>query len=367
MLPTTLIIDHAGHYTDLTSSRQTAGLKRFAELKALGDATWYLGASDTRDGADQPEISGRLINGPRLHELLFQSRVSPYSASQLNMDFLVQSLPRLLEQIKPQTIEVFSVSKTGVEILRVVRNHCANSKLRLHLEDGELLCPFNGVFINSDGVQCHMPGPRSCSSCTKSLSAPDVFYRSKFIDGHLALVDEIVLYPGVHISKVEPWLKAGFQDKLVHANQAPSVNRPRGLQSGGIAYFGSSLDGDALQLLKKALSLASSDSSLPPVRIDVFPTDRHTTWPASLVEQLEQVGIQVQSKWAPHYFERYMESYSWALLPSSPSADSVRFVEMARQAGLGVIADDSYGSSDHPYAPHSAASLAKAIASLGDH
>lgn len=367
MSATTLIIDHTGLYTNLTSNRQTEGLKRFDELRKGSQSTWYLGAIDTPDTPEHPQISARLSNGSSPNELVFQSRSSPYSASQLNASFLVESLPRLLAQLKPAVIEVFSVSKIGVEILRVARNHSPKATLKMHLHDGELLCPLNGVFINSDGVQCQSPSPRSCSNCTKVLSASDVFYRSKFTQEHLSLVDEIVAHPGAHLNRLKPWLDNEYKGLVVNQNRsAQPNNRAEKSQSKGLAFFASADDLDALQLLKRAMKLVFAQTSSLPLSIDFFPTDRHFNWSSALLAELEQAGIQVQSKWTPHYFERYMESYGWVILPSSPSAQAVRFVEMASKSGLGIIADDSYAGGDLKYAPHSAVSLAKAISTLGD-
>lgn len=362
MTQRTLIIDHVGHPSELNSSRSTSGLRRFDALNNAADEVWFLGGMDSLASSSDP--SAGLLAGTRDRELLFVSQVKNASASQSNFDFLVQALPRFLQQLQPSVIELYSLNLLGVELLRVLRTQCPSATISVQFDDAQLACPLNGVFINIDGVRCHAPSPKACAYCMPALSPADVFYRGQYIRNHLGLIDTVQLDESAQSEQLITWLKPDFAGRI-NRRSAPKTGAAARMQGQGIACFSASNDSAGLRVLKRAVQMAREHHGVRFSSVDVFPTDASSNWSDELVDGLEAHGIQVQLKWAPHYFDSYMGNYGWSLIAGTPTADSARWLEQARQLGLQVIADESYPGADVRYAPHSAASLAKALAGLG--
>jgi glycosyltransferase involved in cell wall biosynthesis len=108
-------------------------------------------------------------------------------------DYYTVHFRKMLEALRPDVVHFQHILFLGYDAIRVVRDVLPDAAIVMTLHEYLPMCHRQGQLLRAyDNEVCSGPSPRRCHECFPDVSPQQFFYRTKFIQSHLALVDHFV-------------------------------------------------------------------------------------------------------------------------------------------------------------------------------
>lgn len=152
-------------------------------------------------------------------------------------------LAQLLERIQPDVVHFHHYVHVGIEVIRLVRRVCPQSRIIVTLHEFIAICMHNGQMVKTDGRLCYQSSPRECHQCFPHVSQEDFFLREQYIKSFFNLVDLFIspseFLRGRYVAwGIEPERITVVENGLPEGEAAPLRELHGDEQRTRFAYFG---------------------------------------------------------------------------------------------------------------------------------
>jgi glycosyltransferase involved in cell wall biosynthesis len=162
---------------------------------------------------------------------------------QIDLHGVVPDLIRLLEEFRPDVVEIHHLLLVGAEFPALVRRVLPSARIVLMLHDYYPICAHDGLMVRRhDHARCLNPTPDNCHRCFPEMSASRFFLRGLNLKTHLAAVDTFISPSRFLTERYVDWgLDAGRIEYIPNGHPAGAIAPARGDQEtprNSFAYFG---------------------------------------------------------------------------------------------------------------------------------
>lgn len=237
-----LLIAH-GHPQLSPGGGEIVAYKLYQAIRDSGLAEpYYLGAMLPQFGL--PHCGSALMpaNADAGQTLYWSDRYNFFLMAQDNLSFMLDEFGRYLDEIGPAAVHFHHFHNLGVEMIRMVRNHCPNARILLTLHEYLPICHHNGQMVKTKTlVPCWKSSPGDCHRCFPEIQSGEFFLRERFLKAHLDLVDLFLCPSHFLLSRYVEWgvpaekLRYVENGHVAGDNPGPFVLPPR---KNSFAFFG---------------------------------------------------------------------------------------------------------------------------------
>ena len=139
------------------------------------------------------------------NEILFRSQIEHFVFSNNRPDTITRDFRQLLEDYTPTIIHFHHYTHLGLEMIREVKNWNKEVPIILTLHEYLAICDNFGQMVTTQGRLCNESSPVRCAVCKPSRSAPEFFFRERFIKSFFALVDHFISPSQFLIDRYVAW------------------------------------------------------------------------------------------------------------------------------------------------------------------
>lgn len=317
-----LIVAH-GHPQLSKGGAELAAWHQFRAFQALpGWDAWFL----ARHGEPGLERSGAAFTTlPGGREILFSAQTDPFLFANQRLRYLTHDLPELLARLRPEVVHLHHYVNLGIELIKVVRDHCPGARIVLTLHEYLAICNQNGQMLKSSGELCHRASPAECHLCLPGRSPQDYYLRERYIKSFFRLVDRFIAPSeflkrryvdwGLEADRIEV-IENGLPDA---ADSAAPDSARSAAQPCHLAYFGQITPYKGVDLLLEAYALLP-ETVRARCRLAVY-GGGHERFGSAFAARIEEAfaatpGLIRRKAYAPDELADLMAQTDWVIVPS---------------------------------------------------
>ncbi|MGQ0622866.1 MAG: glycosyltransferase family 4 protein [Panacagrimonas sp.] len=345
-----LIVAH-GHPSLSKGGAELAAWHQFNGFRALAGWDAWLLARHAEPGLERSGAAFHHLPGG--HEILFSADADPFLFASQRLRYLTHDLPQLLAQIRPDVVHLHHYVSLGIELIKVVRDHCPGACVVLTLHEYLAICNHNGQMLKTSGELCRRASPAECHLCMPGRSPQDYFLRERYVKSFLGLVDRFIApshflkqryvewgLPAERIEVIENGLPEGAP-----LRETGNTARPRTR----FGYFGQITPYKGVELLLQAYGQLPADLR-EQCSLSIH-GGGHERFEPAFSERVEQALKQVpglirRPAYAPEELPELMAAIDWVVVPSIWWENSPLVIQEAFQHGRPVICADIGGMAE---------------------
>jgi glycosyltransferase involved in cell wall biosynthesis len=165
----------------------------FAAYKRAGWDALFLAATNQVHREARPGTSFQAVGNARDEIVLWAGHFDRFAMSQVDLHGVVPDLVALLEEFRPDVVEIHHLLLVGAEFPALVRRILPKARIVLMLHDYYPICAHDGLMVKrTDHTRCLQASPDACHRCFPDISAQRFFLRELNLKTHLGAVDAFI-------------------------------------------------------------------------------------------------------------------------------------------------------------------------------
>ncbi|HVV80953.1 MAG TPA: glycosyltransferase family 4 protein, partial [Pseudolabrys sp.] len=165
----------------------------FQAYKRAGWDALFLAATNQVHREARPGTSFQAVGDAADEIVLWAGHFDRFALSQIDLHGVVPDLVALLEEFRPDVVEIHHLLLVGAEFPALVRRVLPNARIVFMLHDYYPICANEGLMIRTrDHSRCLEASPDRCHACFPEMSAANFRLREINIKSHLAAVDTFI-------------------------------------------------------------------------------------------------------------------------------------------------------------------------------
>lgn len=308
-------------------------------------------------GRGQPEVMHKFTNlaaiGDRDYLMAGNAEIHDLTATTplgLDTDFA-----ELLRRIQPDVVHFHHYVHLGIELVRLVKRVCPNTKIFMTLHEYIAICMNNGQMIKTDGRLCYQASPRECHLCFPHITPENVFLREQYIKSYFRLVDQFIS-PSQFLRDryidwgIEPDRITVIENGLPEGGRIPLRELREGEVRGRFAYFGQINPYKGVDIILEAFAELPKQIRKQ-VTLDIFGSALNNQTPAfqekiqMLLKKCKGI-VRLHGPYEPEEMPRLMAEVDWVLMGSVWWENSPLVIQEAFKFGRPIITPDIGGMAE---------------------
>jgi glycosyltransferase involved in cell wall biosynthesis len=295
----------------------------FQAYKRAGWNALFLAATNQVHREAHPGTGFQAVGNAPDELVIWAGHFDRMTMRQIDLHGVVPDLIRLLEEFRPDVVEIHHLLLVGAEFPALVRRLLPSARIVLMLHDYYPICAHDGLMIRRhDHARCLDPSPDNCHRCFPEMSASRFFLRELNLKTHLAAVDTFISPSRFLRDRYVDWGIDGNRIEIVpNGHPAGAAAPERGADDtsrNAFGYFGNLNPWKGVSLLLEASRLLAMQGVEFTVNVHGAPLFQTETF----IEEIER-GFEAA---APHVrrlgdYRRndipgLMETVDWVIVPS---------------------------------------------------
>lgn len=295
----------------------------FHAYKRAGWDALFLAATNQVHREARPGTSFQAVGGAPDEIVLWAGHFDRLMMSQIDIHGVVPDLVRLLEEFRPDVVEIHHLLLVGAEFPALVRRLLPQTRIVLMLHDYYPICAHDGLMVRRhDKARCLNPSPDNCHRCFPETSAARFFLRELNIKNHLGAVDAFISPSRFLKDRYVDW---GIEaDRIVvvpnghPAGEAEPERREQGAPRNVFGYFGNLNPWKGVTVLLEACRLLADDKADFEVNVHGAPLFQSESFIADVDAGFERAGWHVRrfGDYSRADIPELMAAVDWVIVPS---------------------------------------------------
>jgi glycosyltransferase involved in cell wall biosynthesis len=281
------------------------------------------------------------------------SHFDPLFGRWANKQVLTRFFRDFLLAQKPDIVHVQHTIFLGYDLLRVIRNTLPDAPIIYSLHEYLPICHRDGQMVRTGSHDlCQEESPRRCHECFSHVSPQTFFMRKRFIQSHLALVDQFIAPTGYVRDRYVDWgLPA---DRIIVEPQGMMpvsdrlTDRPERTMRNRFAYFGQLNPYKGADVLLEAMEILGEDFDghlwVHGANLEIQPVEFRDA--VSALSDGSRRSITFAGPYERDELGKLMAEIDWVVVPSIWWETGPIVVMEAFQYGRPVICSDIGGMSE---------------------
>ncbi|MEJ0011730.1 MAG: glycosyltransferase family 4 protein [Bauldia sp.] len=165
----------------------------FQAYKRAGWDALFLAATNQIHREPRPGTSFQAVGDAADEIILWAGHFDRFAISQIDLHGVVPDLINLLEQFRPDVVEIHHLLLVGAEFPALVRRVLPNARIVFMLHDYYPICANEGLMVRTkDHARCLDASPDRCHACFTEISAATFRLRELNLKSHLVAVDTFI-------------------------------------------------------------------------------------------------------------------------------------------------------------------------------
>lgn len=165
----------------------------FHAYKRAGWDALFLAATNQVHREPHPGTSFQAVGDAPDEVVLWAGYFDRFNLSQIDLHGVVPDLIALLEEFRPDVVEIHHLLLVGAEFPALVRRILPDARIVLMLHDYYPICANDGLMIRTqDHARCMKASPDRCHECFPETAASKFLLRELGLKTHLAAVDTFI-------------------------------------------------------------------------------------------------------------------------------------------------------------------------------
>nr|WP_300307177.1 glycosyltransferase [Halomonas sp.] len=311
---------------------------------------WFIGRADQRV---MHKFSSLAAIGERDYLMAGNAGIPDLIST---IDFSNNSdLAQLLKKIQPDVVHFHHYVHVGIEIIRLVKRICPDSRIVVTLHEYIAICMNNGQMVKTDSRLCHHYSPRECHLCFPNYSQEDFFLREQYIKSFFKLVD-IFISPSNFLRDryvawgIEPERITVIENGLPEGNPTPLRILGDGENRTRFAYFGQINPYKGVDVILEAFARLPKDLRKK-VTLDIFGSaleQQTLDFQERIKKLLKKLkgSVHLHGPYEPHEMGRLMGDVDWVVMGSVWWENSPLVIQEAFKFGRPIITPDIGGMAE---------------------
>jgi glycosyltransferase involved in cell wall biosynthesis len=270
----------------------------------------------------------------------------------LNRPVISRYLRDFLAALRPDVVHFQHTLFIGYEAIREARNVLPDAAIVYTLHEFLPICHNQGQMLRTMNAEpCMEASPRRCHECFPDISPQDFFMRKRFIESHLALVDQFLAPSRFLLERYVDWGIPRERIRFEDYGRLPTPNgtRPRPRKRNRFAFFGQLSMFKGINVLLRAMELvaeAGVDAELTVygANLELQPQDFRDEF-ARLLEATRG-RVNFVGEYRHEDLPALMEKIDWVVVPSIWWENSPLVIQEAFMYGRPVICSDIGGMAE---------------------
>lgn len=349
-----LMISH-GHPRYSKGGAEIAALDLAKALKAGAEhEVMFVG----RSPGGKLQHTGTIFSAISPDELLLESGSEWFLQNQANFGKeQIDEWIAFVKRFNPDVVHFHHYAHIGVEMIRVTKSVCPNSKIVLTLHEYIALCANNGQMIKTgaNGALCYKSDPKDCHRCFPDHSPEDFFLRERYFKQMFAVVDLFVAPSQFLRKRYIEWGLPAERIVLIENGQVPAeriVPRSLGADEGRtrFAYYGQINPYKGIDVVLEAVDLLPKEIKQR-VSMDIYGgglENQPEDFQAKINKLLKanKRRVRYHGAYEPEDMPRLMAEADWVVMGSIWWENSPLVIQEAYKYGRPVICPDIGGMAE---------------------
>jgi glycosyltransferase involved in cell wall biosynthesis len=295
----------------------------FQAYKRAGWDALFLAATNQVHREARPGTSFQAVGDAPDELVLWAGHFDRFALSQIDLHGVVPDLVGLLEQFRPDVVEIHHLLLIGVEFPALVRRVLPDARIVFMLHDYYSVCANEGLMVRTkDHGRCLEASPDRCHACFPEIAAASFRLREVNLKSHLAAVDSFISPSQFLKDRYVDWGVPASRIEVIengHPAGQPAAHRgsPYAVRN-VFGYFGNLNPWKGVNVLLDACRLLTEADVEFELRIHGAPLYQNETFTADLESKFERSGQGV------HRLGQYdradvpslMAEVDWVIVPS---------------------------------------------------
>lgn len=192
MNPRVLVVAH-NHPAFHPGGTEIVAHDLFKAYKRAGWDALFLAATNQVHREARPGTSFQTIGDAADEVVLWAGHFDRFNLSQIDLHGVVPDLTALLEQFRPDVVEIHHLLLIGAEFPALVRRVLPDARIVFMLHDYYPICANDGLLVRTkDHERCLNASPDRCHACFPEISAASFRLREINLKAHLSAVDAFI-------------------------------------------------------------------------------------------------------------------------------------------------------------------------------
>jgi glycosyltransferase involved in cell wall biosynthesis len=165
----------------------------FQAYKRAGWKAMFLAATNQVHREQRPGTNLQAVGDAPDEVVLWAGHFDRLMMSQVDLHGVVPDLVRLLEDFRPDVVEIHHLLLLGIEFPALVRRVLPNARIVMMLHDYYPICAHEGLMVRRhDKARCLTPSADNCHACFPETSAATFLLRKLNIQTHMETIDAFI-------------------------------------------------------------------------------------------------------------------------------------------------------------------------------
>lgn len=325
----------------------------FQAYKRAGWDALFLAATNQVHREARPGTSFQAVGDAPDELVLWAGHFDRFALSQIDLHGVVPDLIGLLEQFRPDVVEIHHLLLIGAEFPALVRRVLPNARIVFMLHDYYPICANEGLMVRTmDHSRCLEASPDRCHACFPEIAAANFRLREVNLKSHLASVDSFISPSRFLKDRYVDWGIPESRIEVIengHPAGQPAPHRGSPYATRNVfGYFGNLNPWKGVNVLLDACAeLAEADVEFE-LRVHGAPLYQADAFTADLESKFARAGANV------HRLGQYdradvpslMAAVDWVVVPSVWWENAPLTIGEARFHGRPVIASGIGGMAE---------------------
>ena len=215
----------------------------FQAYKRAGWDGLFLAATNQVHREQRPGTNLQAVGDASDEIVLWAGHFDRLRMSQVDLHGVVPDLTRLLEEFRPDVVEIHHLLLIGIEFPALVRRVLPKTRIVMMLHDYYPICAHEGLMVRRhDRARCLTPSPDNCHQCFPEIPAATFFLRKLNLQAHLDLIDAFISPSRFLKERFVEWGIAPDRIEIIAnghpAGEAASERNAHGGARNVFGYFG---------------------------------------------------------------------------------------------------------------------------------
>ena len=325
----------------------------FKSYKRAGHQALFLAATNQVHREAHPGTSFQAVGGEPDEIVFWAGHFDRFMMSQIDLHGVVPDLVRLLEEFRPDVVEIHHLLLVGAEFPMLVRRVLPHARIVLMLHDYYPICAHDGLMVRRhDGTRCLTASPDRCHECFPDIAASKFFLRELNLKTHLATIDAFISPSEFLKERYVEWGLPADAIAVVPNGHAGVERAPERMAHGEprnvFGYFGNLNPWKGVNVLLEACRLLTEDDVPFEMRVhgaalyqnDGFVGDMETAFAKA------GAGVRRLGQYERHEIPGLMADIDWVVVPSIWWENAPLTIGEAQFHGRPVIASGIGGMAE---------------------
>lgn len=325
----------------------------FRAYKRAGWDALFLAATNQVHRDQHPGTGFQAVGDAPDELVIWAGHFDRLMMRQIDLHGVMPDLIRLLEEFRPEVVEIHHLVLIGAEFPALVRRVLPSARIVMMLHDYYPICAHDGLMVRRhDHARCLTPSPDNCHRCFPDTSASRFLLRELTLKTHLSCVDSFISPSWFLKERYAAWgLDADRIDVIPNGHPAGPA-APERREPGGprnvFGYFGNLNPWKGVStLLEAARLLAEKDDDFT-VRVHGAPLFQSEKFVADLDAGFAATTANVRrcGDYRREDVPSLMAEIDWVIVPSTWWENAPLTIGEAQFHGRPVIASGIGGMAE---------------------